>query len=286
MPLYMDRHDIEGVTARAVAEAHEKDLAVQDKHGAKYLTYWCDEARGRVFCLVDAPSKEIAVQVHSEAHGLIPSQIIEVEPAIVEAFLGSIKEPPPLVTIAPMRSMGSTAAATEATSDTAFRTILFTDMSGSTTLTRQLGDAKAMELLRTHNAMIRDALKSHGGREVKHTGDGFMASFASVSQAVECAITVLRAFDAYNRQNPDSAIHLRIGLSAGEPVAEEQDLFGATVQLAARLCGRAHADQILVSSVIPELCLGKKLPFKDQGRRTLKGFDRPVHVYEVEWPAA
>jgi class 3 adenylate cyclase len=286
MPLYMDRHDIEGVTAKAVAEAHEKDLAVQDKYGVKYLTYWSDEARGRVFCLVDAPDKEKAVQVHREAHGLIPSQIIEVEPAIVGAFLGTIEEPPPLGTIVALQSTESPATASETPGDSAFRAILFTDMKGSTTLTRQLGDAKAMELLRTHNAMIRDVLKTHGGREVKHTGDGFMASFASVSHAVECAIAILKAFDSYNRQNPETAIHLRIGLSAGEPVTEGQDLFGATVQLASRLCDRAQADQILVSSVVRELCLGKKLPFKDQRKRALKGFDRPMHVYEVEWSEA
>jgi len=261
----MDRHDIEGVTAKAVAEAHEKDVAIQGKYGTKYLTYWCDEGRGQVFCLVDAPSKETAILVHSEAHGLIPGQIIEVEPAAVGAFLGDI---------------GETHA------DTAFRAIIFTDMKGSTSLTSQLGDAKAMELLRVHNAIVREALQAHSGYEVKHTGDGFMASFASVSHAVECAIAILKAFDSYNKQNPDAAMHLRIGLSAGEPVAEGHDFFGATVQLAARLCGHAEADKILVSNVVQELCLGKKLPFKDQGRKALKGFDHPVRVYEVKWQEA
>ena len=286
MPLYMDRHDIEGVTAQAVAEAHDKDLAVQDKHGARYLTYWCDHVRGRVFCLVEAPSKEIAVQVHREAHGLIPSEIIEVDPTTVEAFLGIIEEPPPFIAIAHLQSIESPATAEVPPDNTAFRAILFTDMQGSTTLTRQLGDAKAMELLRSHNAIVRGALQAHGGHEVKHTGDGFMASFASVSHAVECTIVILKSLDSYNRQNPDATIHVRIGLSAGEPVEEDQDLFGATVQLAARLCDRAQADRILVSSVVRDLCLGKKLPFKDQGKRVVKGFDRPVRVYEVEWSEA
>ena len=254
MPLYMDRHELEGVTARAVAEAHEKDMQVQDRYGVKYLTYWCDEARGRVFCLVDAPSKEMAVHVHSEAHGLVPNQIIEVEPSIVEAFLGTIEEPPPLVKIAALESDDSAA---RKPSDTAFRTILFTDMTGSTALTRQLGDAGAMELVRTHNTHVRQALKAHGGSEVKHTGDGLMASFPSVSQGVECAISILRALEAHNQANPEQRVHLRIGLSAGEPVTEDEDLFGATVQLASRLCARAQPKQILVSNVVRELCLGK-----------------------------
>ena len=93
MPLFMDRHDIEGVTPEALAEAHEKDLAVQHKHGAKYLNYWHDQSRGCVFCLVEAPSKEAAVQVHREAHGLLPNEIIEVDPATVKAFFGDIDEP-------------------------------------------------------------------------------------------------------------------------------------------------------------------------------------------------
>jgi hypothetical protein len=139
MPLYMDRHDIEGVTAQAVAEAHEKDLKVQHKHGTKYLNYWHDQSRGCVFCLVEAPSKEAAVRVHREAHGLLANEIIEVDPTTVKAFLGDIGERPPLMSIAPLQSG-------ETPEDTAFRAILFTDLEGSTTLTSELGDDKALEL--------------------------------------------------------------------------------------------------------------------------------------------
>ena len=267
----MDRHDIEGVTPQALAEAHEKDLHVQHKHGAKYLNYWHDQSRGCVFCLVEAPNKEAAVETHREAHGLLANEIIEVDPATVKAFFGDLKETPRLLEIAPLQQ-------NESREDTGFRAILFTDLEGSTALTSELGDAKAMELLRTHNAIVRQKLKDYGGREVKHTGDGFMACFASVRQAVECAIAVLWSFDSHNKANPDRAMRLKIGLSAGEPVAEDEDLFGATVQLAARLCACAQPEQIIVASVVQELCLGKKLPFKDQGTRNLKGFDRAVSV--------
>ena len=167
--------------------------------------------------------------------------------------------------------------------DSAFRTILFTDMEGSTSITTRLGDAKAMELLRTHDAIIRDAIKTHGGSEVKHTGDGFMISFCSASRAVECAISIQRSIASYNNKDPLVPIHLRIGLSAGEPVAEGQDLFGSTVQLAARICEHAEPDQILVTGVIQDLCIGKKLPFSDQGEVPLRGFDGRVRLYEVGW---
>ncbi len=80
MPLYMDVHDhVEGLTAEAVAGAHQRDLEVQEKYGVKYLKYWFDEASGKVFCLVEAPSKEAAEAVHREAHGLVADEITEVQ---------------------------------------------------------------------------------------------------------------------------------------------------------------------------------------------------------------
>lgn len=282
MPLFMDRHNIEGVTPEALAEAHEKDLAVQEKHGTKYLNYWHDQTRGCVFCLVDAPNKEAAVQVHREAHGLVADEIIEVDPATVKAFFGDIEQTPPLLSITPLK----TEEKSEPQPDTAFRAIIFTDLEGSTSLTSRLGDAKAMEFMRAHNALVREEVKKYGGREVKHTGDGFMLSFSSVHNAVECAIAILRSFEAHNAKDPARAMHLRVGLSAGEPVAEDKDLFGATVQLAARLCACAQPRQIMVASVVHELCLGKKLPFVKRGERELKGFEHPVAVYEVDWAAA
>jgi len=283
MPLFIDRHDIEGVTAKAVAEAHEKDMAIQDKHGARYVTYWMDELRGKVFCLCDAPSKEIAEQVHREAHGLIASRIIEVDPETVDAFLGAMGDSACFVTINKGTEVAQLPVTADGSSGSAFRAILFTDIKGSTDLTRQLGDARAMELLRAHNAVVRKAVKLYQGREVKHTGDGFMVCFASVAGAVECAIATLKDFAEYNRQHPDLPIHIKVGVSAGEPIEEDRDFFGASVQLAARLCGCAHQDQILVSDGVRELCLGKNLHFVGQSNKRLKGFDRPVRVHEVDW---
>lgn len=80
MPLFMDiHHHVEGLTADAVAHAHEADLKTQEKYGVKYLRYWFDESTGKVFCLVEAPSKEAAIAVHREAHGLVADEIIEVK---------------------------------------------------------------------------------------------------------------------------------------------------------------------------------------------------------------
>jgi class 3 adenylate cyclase len=268
----MDLHKlVEGVTADDVAKRHVMDLDVQEKHGVKFLTYWFNEAVGKVFCLLEAPSVNAAVSVHREAHGLLPDEIIEVEAGTVEGFLGNVEE---------------TAAArepSEAVRESAFRTIMFTDMAGSTALTQRLGDAKAMELLRVHDVIIREGLAAARGREVKHTGDGIMACFVSVSPAVECAISVQRAFAVHNEQNPDTRFSVRIGLSAGEPVEEHRDLFGAAVQMAARICNHAEPGRILVSNVIRELAIGKDFHFADLGDIALRSFDDPVRLFEVRW---
>jgi class 3 adenylate cyclase len=233
MPVYMDRHYIEGATRHAVADAHQKDLALQDKYHVKFLTYWFDEMRSTAFCLIEASNQETIERAHNEAHGSVPNEVLEVDPAVVEAFLGRINDPPPMDT--------SPGKAEEIPIDPGFRAIMFTDLKDSTLMTTLYGDTKALHLLHIHNALTRNSLKAHRGREVKHTGDGIMASFAAVPDSVECAIGVQKAFAAYNKENPEAPLYLRIGLSAGEPIEEHGDLFGKPVQLAARLC--AHADQ-------------------------------------------
>ncbi len=141
---------------------------------------------------------------------------------------------------------------------------------------------KARELLREHEHMVREALKSYGGSEVKTMGDGFMASFSSATKALECAIAMQRAFSQHN-ENAEEPIRVRIGLNAGEPIAEEADLFGTAVNLAARICGHAEAGQILAPIVVRELAAGKKFMFADLGETELRGFEDPVRLYELRW---
>lgn len=161
--------------------------------------------------------------------------------------------------------------------------ILFTDMESSTALTQRLGDGPAQELVRTHNDIVRDALRINGGSEIKHTGDGIMASFASPSRALESAVQIQRALAQYNQDNPDAVINVRIGLNAGEPVREQNDLFGQAVQLASRICSQAEPGQILASNVVRELVAGKGFLFADRGSADLRGFEDPVRLYEVRW---
>ncbi len=273
MPLYMDRHFVEGATHHTVAHAHEMDLNIQHKHGVKFLTYWFDEERSTAFCLIESPDKETIQAAHDEAHGLVPHEILEVDPGIVEAFLGRVKDPTPV----------DTSESPEDLIDGAFRAIMFTDLEGSTLMTTTLGDSRALHLLHVHNALTRNALRETGGQEVKHTGDGIMASFADVPQAVDCAVAIQRAFAIHNAHNADEEMHLRIGISAGEPIEEGGDFFGNTVQLAARLCDHAEADQILIADEVRDLCQDIELSFSDLGEITPKGFEAAVHVYTVSW---
>ena len=169
----------------------------------------------------------------------------------------------------------------------AFRTVLFTDVEGSTALTQRLGDARARELLREHERIVREALKSHGGAEVKTLGDGFMASFSSATKALECAIAMQRAFEQHN-ESAEEPIKVRVGLNAGEPIAEDDpdgrsDLFGTAVNLAARIAGEAEGGEVLASDVVRQLVAGKRFLFADRGETALRGFEDPVRLYEVRW---
>jgi class 3 adenylate cyclase len=266
MPLYMDRHDVPGASAEEIAAAHSLDVGVQSEHGVRYLTYWFEADSGSVFCLAEGPSIEAVEQVHREAHGMLADNIIEVEPGPVQAFFGSVPEHP----------VGT------AYSESAVRAVLFTDICGSTEMTERLGDDRAMTLLHEHDAIVRDALARHAGREVKHTGDGIMASFSSVSSAVEAAIAMQRRFSE-RADDPDAHLDVRIGISAGEPVSDHDDLFGAAVQLAARLCSCSDPRGITVSVAVRELCVGKRFLFESRGPMALKGFSEPTQVYAVDW---
>ena len=272
----MDIHNLDdGTTPEDVAKAHAKDMEVQEKYGVEYTKYWINETGKKVFCLAHAPSAEAAEQVHREAHGMLPEKIIEVAPDVAEVFLGGTETNPAGAVILPGGSANDR--------DPGIRTILFTDVVNSTTLTQLLGDEAALAILAVHDTVVRDALSALGGREIKHTGDGIMASFLSTANAVRCAIQIQRELNKHAQANPEHPLKVRVGAAVGEPVEQHNDLFGSTVQLAARLCNHAQPEQILVSNAIAELCIGKGLSFEDVGEVTLKGFGSPVRAHAAAW---
>src|ERR1700729_2013465 len=137
--MYMDIHEAPGATAQAVAAAHMADLETQGKYGVEYHKYWFNEEKGTIFCLCSAPSAEAAVTVHREAHGLLPKNIVEVAPEVADGFLGGCE----------INSAGAALlpGSSGAERDPGIRTVLFTDIVGSTSATQRLGDEAAMTML-------------------------------------------------------------------------------------------------------------------------------------------
>jgi len=161
--------------------------------------------------------------------------------------------------------------------------VMFTDIVGSTDMTVTLGDHAAQHLVRTHNKIVRSALTNYFGKEIKHTGDGIMASFNDVTKAVAAGIDIQRRIEGNNRAAPDQPLHLRIGINCGEAIAEDNDLFGVTVQLSARLCAACDTDKVLVSDAVRTETAEAGYAYIDKGTRRMKGFKDPVPVFEVGW---
>jgi class 3 adenylate cyclase len=266
--MYLDRHDIPGVSPEELAAAHEADLAAQDGHGVRYHTYWFDPGSGAVFCLAEGPTADAIAAVHREAHGQLANTIIELDHTMpLNTLLGAL----------PMYPPGTAYTAS------AVRTIVFTDVCGSVEQTQALGDDGHLALLREHNAIVRRHLSDCDGREVKHTGDGIMAAFDSVSAAVTFGTRVQAELHERNASG-GSPLHVSIGINAGEPVTDDSDdLFGAAVQIAARLCAVAGPGDIAVSVAVRELCHGKPFVFSDREPVHLKGMREATRFYTVDW---
>jgi class 3 adenylate cyclase len=268
VPIFMDRHDGVEATPDELAIAHQRDLEVQARYDVQYHTYWYDPQAGTVFCLMEGPSREAVDAVHRVAHDASASVIIELPAEMPLAHLfGAL----------PMHDDN------RATITPATRAIVFTDICGSVAQAHALGDDGHLAVLRDHDRIVRYELVVYHGREVKHTGDGIMAAFTSVAEAVAFALAVQRAVHAHNDQAPHP-LEMSIGISAGEPVTDRSnDLFGAAVGLAARLCSAAAAGDIVVSVAVRELCIGKQFAFRDNGRLDLKGLPEPTQTYTVAW---
>lgn len=246
MPIFMDRHIVPGIEAQNAAEAHREDLRVQDKYGCRCMTYWVDEERGNAFCLIDAPNEEAVRQMHDNAHGLIPHEIIKVNSNVVEAFLGRIQDPEGYYGVDPNLKIFN---------DPAFRIILVSTTTAPGLLVHQLGREKADRLISLYHEIIQRQLQVFEGREVELKGGGFTASFISVTQAIDFAIAVIEDLHIAGE-----LINLRMGINAGMPVSKSEELFGDTVKMARYLCGIGNDNQIVLASIIREI-------YKDNRRK-------------------
>jgi AraC-like DNA-binding protein len=240
MPIYMDIHQVPGIEAIDAAKAHQMDMQIQHQYHCKCMTYWIDEPRGVVFCLIEGPDKAVVEEMHKNSHGLIPNKIIEVSDELVESFLGRIHDPGDTVV---------SDSGLRVFSDSAFRILLVTDMLDPVLLRNELGTEKANELLNKQNTIIRKELSLHGGREVEFAGSGFIISFSSAIKAINCALEIQKNLSKTERKLTD----FKIVVNAGEPVSNSDKLFGDAILTARRTCAISGHDKIMITSVVKEL---------------------------------
>ena len=237
MPIYMDRHDVsETVTAEQVAQLHQQDVKVQDQFGCRGLTYWFDNKRKTAFCLIEAPDMQALEDMHNHAHGQVPHRIIEVEPGIVESFLGRIEDP---------KKNNDTEL--NIIDDPAFRTLMIIELKQPEPF--QTTFQQFQSSLRNLNQEIAALLGSYDGKLVKQNDYYYLVSFQSVSGAVHAAFKIQSVFHIHADVDLKNKITLKIGLSAGVPVTEKQLLFEDTIKIADRMCQVIRGEIIVTSDV-------------------------------------
>ena len=182
MPIFMDRHDIEGVTAEDVARVHQKDLEIQHHYNCRGLTYCFDELRGTAFYLVEAPDRQSVKEMHDDAHGMVPHQIIKVDSKLVEVFLGRIEDPEPVAR--------TTELGFHIFEDPAFRSIMILELKDAALIPSETGLTKARELFSKLNNLFQESITRYGGQVVNSTYYDFTAVFNSISNSVECAVNI------------------------------------------------------------------------------------------------
>jgi class 3 adenylate cyclase len=266
MPMFMDvHHGLGDATPEEIEAAHRADLAIQDAFGVRWVSYWLNAPDGKSFCLAEAPDSESLKACHRASHGLMPHNVIELDALTMAAFLGPIDT-----------DKGDRVLLEDGKLDTGLRAIMFTDIEGSTSISTEHGDDAAVEAVRRHDEIVRRCLDEFSGSEVKHTGDGIIASFTSVTKALRAAAGIHRA--SADNEN----LRIKMGISAGEPVEESSDIYGAAVNLAARICAHAAGGQTLVAGTVRDLVIGKGFGFSDIGETELKGFPEPVRLFSVQ----
>jgi len=235
MPIYMDHHIVPGVTAIDAAEAHRQDILIENEHRCKCMTYWIDEARGNVFCLIEAPSKDAVVEMHGRAHGLVPHRIIEVESDIVYAFLGRISDPEP----ARLSDTGM-----RIIDEPSLRFLLVLSPGDAVLLQHRLGQEKAHAALQSFHDAVSGALAANRGRVAAAEDDHLILSFVTPGEALLTARDIrdkLRDMDT-----------LRISMTCGEPVSGHQKLFGEAIRMGKQLCLLARDSKPLVTYTVRE----------------------------------
>jgi AraC-like DNA-binding protein len=236
MPIYLDLHEMpDGVTAEHVAEMHQADLKIEHEFNCRGITYWCDEKRQTAFCLIDAPNKQALRDLHNQAHGDIPSRIIEVDPSIVESFLGRIEDP-----------KKSQNTELNIINDPAFRVLMVIETSNY--LNRLEANQFTLFAQKFHNNVFK-TFKKFNGRVVKNDNHTYLVSFKSVSDAVLCALKIQFQFKYVTPKLDATTRRLNIALSSGIPITNKESIFEDTITLATRMCDIVKEQLVITTEV-------------------------------------
>lgn len=239
MPIFMDLHIVPGVSAKDVAEAHRMDVYIEKDHHCTCLTYWVDEPRGHVFCLIDAPDKESVMELHNRSHGLTPHKIIEVNPGLVQSFLGRIKDP---------EITRLTESGLPIIDDSSFRILLTTFIEENYAAYDGLNSGELRQIRSERYELLRRIAAAHLGSEAVLEGDYFIASFVNVSDAMAAAQSVCEQL-----AGAKGLQHFSVSLHAGEAVTKADRLFGETISLSKALCTLQMPEKLRLSTTVKNL---------------------------------
>ncbi len=234
----MDRHDLpETVNAEHVAKIHQEDLKVEKEFGCRGLTYWFDGNRKTAFCLIEAPNKKALEDMHNHAHGAVPNSIIEVDPIVVESFLGRIEDPK------------AKKGGLNVIDDPAFKILMVLDIRNCQP--RNANEQALKEGLKSCKSTVEVLVSDSGGRMVRSNLYQTLASFDSAQEAINCSLSIRKEF-LQNRKKYDNGLELKIGISCGVPFKHNEGLFEKAVHEADRFCQVVHGD-IVISAEVSDL---------------------------------
>lgn len=262
MPLYMDFHIAQGITEEDMAMAHQMDLKVQDELNCKCLTYWFDKERGNAYCLIDAPNKAAAVEVHRRSHKQLPDEIIKVDKRVVKAFLGRVLDPK----IVDYLIDGKI----KVFNDSAFRVILNVTILPKKLLAHKLGLKRADKLLKSSEGVILSTISKHHGVAADSSSNEFIATFDSAMQAYSCALEIVNLLPVSSKD-----LDMRIAIHAGNPVDGDPELFGTTLKLSRFLCNGFNGNNINTSYTVKQLIQQAGVQLVDKKIRYLSATEEP-----------
>ncbi|MBZ9729564.1 DUF4242 domain-containing protein [Salegentibacter sp. JZCK2] len=247
MPIYMDYHIFPGVTVEEVKAAHITDKETQARYGVKYHQFWVNKDTGSIFCLIEGPNPEACIKVHEEAHGNVACNIIEVEPGLINLFMG--KNPP---------VQNGIVYAPNGEIDTGFRFIMVLDIVVNTSLSTHADIKKFVFPKKPRSEAIKIIQEFQGELVENLSDDSIIAVFMDADQSMKCALNIQEVFTK-KLQEEKWKISFKIGLTEGQPVTMADSFFKDSIDYAKRLSLIARENQILLSH-----CLKKTSSFQTQ----------------------